>query len=86
VTTGGRPSRAPIQNDRLAPGSERAQIAPDPFEMDDEQASDMARALCLLAARSESSHLEGQLPPDEPTAILIFWHRDRDRQPRGDDQ
>ena len=42
-------------------------------ELDDEQACDLARALCLLAARSESSHPEGQLAPGEPTAILIFW-------------
>ena len=40
---------------------------------DDEQASDFAPALCMLAARSESSHAERQLPPDEPTAILTFW-------------
>jgi hypothetical protein len=49
---------------------------------DDEQASDLARALCLLAARSESSHPEGQLAPGEPTAILISWRLFGDPGPR----
>lgn len=45
--------------------------ARDTLGMDDELASDLGRALCLLAARSETSHPEGQLAPGQPTAILI---------------
>jgi hypothetical protein len=57
---------------RLGTGAGVRSVPRTALAVDDEQASDLARALCLLAARSESSHPEGQLPPDEPTAILIF--------------
>jgi len=39
-----------------------------------------AGLVSLLAARSDSAHPEGHLPPGEPTAILISWRFFGDRE------